>query len=132
MQMPACINCPSLHPPRPVPGSMAAMADQVMAGFNRLLTDQQADGADARMTLVQFDDARTPRGPRRSGPHRRGGAARRHDAFEPRGTTPLLDATGRLMGRAGDRVVDRVAAGEPAEQIVVVTITDGDENASGE
>ena len=36
-------------------GSMAAMAEQVVAGFNQLLVDQQADGHDARMTLVQFD-----------------------------------------------------------------------------
>ena len=36
-------------------GSMASMADDVIGGFNRLLADQQADGADARFTLVQFD-----------------------------------------------------------------------------
>ncbi len=38
-------------------GSMSAMAEQVVGGFNRLLADQQADGADARVTLVQFDSA---------------------------------------------------------------------------
>ena len=37
-------------------GSMSTMAEQVVAGFNRLLREQQADGPDARMTLVQFDD----------------------------------------------------------------------------
>ena len=36
-------------------GSMASMAEQVVTGFNRLLADQQADGQDARITLVQFD-----------------------------------------------------------------------------
>ncbi len=56
----------------------------------------------------------------------------RYGAFEPRGTTPLLDATGRLIGRAGARVADRVAAGLPPEQVLVVTITDGEENASAE
>ena len=34
---------------------MASMAEQVVAGFNKLLADQQSDGHDARMTLVQFD-----------------------------------------------------------------------------
>jgi uncharacterized protein YegL len=37
-------------------GSMSAMVEQVVAGFNRLLSEQQADGQDAHMTLVQFDD----------------------------------------------------------------------------
>ena len=35
---------------------MSAMAEQVVAGFNRLLADQQGDGHDARMALVRFDD----------------------------------------------------------------------------
>lgn len=36
-------------------GSMASIADDVIGGFNQLLAEQQADGADALITLVQFD-----------------------------------------------------------------------------
>ena len=34
---------------------MASIADDVIGGFNRLIADQQADGDDAVVTLVQFD-----------------------------------------------------------------------------
>ena len=36
-------------------GSMESMRADVIGGFNNLLAEQQADGADARLTLVQFD-----------------------------------------------------------------------------
>jgi uncharacterized protein YegL len=112
-------------------GSMSAMAEQVVAGFNRLLTDQQADGSDARMTLVQFDDVDPQEVVVDAVPIAEV-VPLRYGAFEPRGSTPLLDATGRLIGRVGARVADRAAAGAPPEQILVVTITDGEENASAE
>jgi len=52
--------------------------------------------------------------------------------FLPRGATPLLDATGMLLARAGARVAQRAADGLAAEEIVFVSITDGNENASTE
>ena len=112
-------------------GSMAAMADDVIGGFNRLLTDQQADGNDARMTLVQFDGADPQEVIADAVPI---AEMTPLDAttFVPRGNTPLLDATGMLLGRAAARVAQRVADGLPAEEIVVVSITDGNENASCE
>ena len=112
-------------------GSMASMADDVIGGFNHLLAEQQADGNDARMTLVQFD----------------GGDPQEVIAdvvpiaemtpldaatFVPRGNTPLLDATGILLGRAAARVTQRAADDLSAEELVVVSITDGHENASRE
>ena len=36
-------------------GSMESMASDVVGGFNGFLADQQSDGADALMTLIQFD-----------------------------------------------------------------------------
>ena len=112
-------------------GSMVAMAEQVVAGFNRLVAEQQADGHDARMTLVQFDDLDirelvfdavpivevVPLSPR---------------DFEPRGSTPLLDATGAIIDRAARRAAELAADGQAPEQLLVVTITDGEENASRE
>lgn len=112
-------------------GSMAAMADDVIGGFNTLLAEQQSDGHDARMTLVQFDG---------TDPHEVIADAvpiaemTPLDAatFVPRGNTPLLDATGRLLSMAAARAQKRSADGLPAEEIVFVSITDGHENASRE
>lgn len=112
-------------------GSMTTMAADVVGGFNGLLADQKAAGNDARLTLVQFDtgdsqevlvDAKRID---RVRPLRPGD-------FQPRGGTPLLDATGRLIARAAQREDQRRRAGKRPEVIVVVTITDGEENQSRE
>lgn len=112
-------------------GSMAAMADDVIGGFNRLLAEQQADGHDARMTLVQFDTMEPQEVIADAVPI---AEMLPLDAatFEPRGGTPLLDATGMLLGRAANRASQRKADGLPAEEVLVVSITDGHENASRE
>jgi hypothetical protein len=112
-------------------GSMASMADDVIGGLNRLLADQQADGADARVTLVQFDTEDPQEVIADAVPI----AEMRpldNATFVPRGGTPLLDATGLLLARAAARVAQRGADGLPAEELVVVSITDGHENASRE
>lgn len=112
-------------------GSMASMADDVIGGFNHLLGEQQADGQDARMTLVQFDGTDPQEVIADAVPI---AEMTPMDAatFVPRGNTPLLDATGMLLGRAATRVARRSADGLAAEEVVVVTITDGHENASRE
>jgi hypothetical protein len=112
-------------------GSMAAMADDVIGGFNRLLADQQADGDDARMTLVQFDTENAQEVLADAVPL---AEMMPLDAatFVPRGGTPLLDATGVLLGTAVQRAHVLASVGAPAEEVVVVSITDGHENASRE
>jgi Mg-chelatase subunit ChlD len=112
-------------------GSMSAMAEQVIAGFNRLLREQQADGQDARMTLVQFDDEDHREVVFDAVPIAEVVPLTARD-FVPRGMTPLLDATGSLIGRVARRTVKLAAAGERPEQVLVVTITDGEENHSQE
>ena len=112
-------------------GSMASMAEQVVAGFNQLLAEQQADGHDARMTLVQFDSEDSLEVLTDAIPIAEV-VALDHHAFQPRGGTPLLDSTGRLIGKAAGRAATLAAAGDPAEQVLFVTITDGEENQSHE
>jgi Mg-chelatase subunit ChlD len=112
-------------------GSMAAIADDVIGGFNAWLRDQQASGDDAVVTLVLFDsidqhevvadavqvadveplDAAT---------------------FTPRAATPLLDATSLVIARARRREEDRKQKQLPSEAVVIVSITDGHENDSTE
>jgi hypothetical protein len=73
----------------------------VIGGFSNLIAEQQADGPDARIMLVQFDS---------QDPHEVLIDARRithaqpltEPTFVPRGGTPLLDATGRRRGEAHD------------------------------
>ncbi len=102
-------------------GSMEAIADDVVIGFDRFFAEQRGTSGEAIVTLVQFDD---------HDPHDVLVDARPIDAvrsirerFAPRGATPLYDAIELLLDRAEAR------GGVPADQLVVV-LTDGEENAS--
>jgi Mg-chelatase subunit ChlD len=112
-------------------GSMESIASDVVGGFNAFLADQQADGADAVMTLVQFDS---------HDPHEVlaealpiADVARLTSAtFAPRGGTPLYDAMGHTIADATIHAEGRRSTGEPDEEILFVTFTDGQENQSRE
>src|SRR5580765_2982032 len=92
-------------------GSMESMRADVIGGFNNLLAEQQADGPDARLTLVQFDS---------QDPHEVLTDALRINrvrplserTFVPRGGTPLLDATGRIITKAAVREDQRATLGK--------------------
>ena len=107
-------------------GSMESTRDDAMNGFNALVADQKRVPGDAWLSLVQFDDRYqidytempmalvpelTP------------------DTYQPRGSTALLDALGRTIDAIGSRLAARPEAARP-DKVVVVTITDGMENAS--
>ena len=105
-------------------GSMSSIADDTIGGFNTFVAQQRGLPGDCRITLVQFDghdpqdvvadavpvaelvdlDART---------------------YQPRGSTPLLDALGTLI-----ETIDRRTTADPDEFQLVAVITDGHENAS--
>jgi len=104
-------------------GSMSAIRDDVIGGFNQFLREQQTRPGACRMTLVQFDsqapfeilaDAAQI------------GEIQPLDAgrYQPRAGTPLLDALGELLEHAERRSRGR------DEDAVVVVFTDGHENAS--
>ncbi len=109
-------------------GSMASIRNDVIGGFNAFVAAQQADGDDARLTLVQFDtgnvhdvvyaDAPISLVPPLT-----------NETFVPRGGTPLLDATHLVVKLARKHAKARAAVGQ-RDAVVVVTITDGEENAS--
>ncbi len=110
---------------------MAPIANDVIGGFNTFIDEQTRNGADARMTIVQFDsqDAQAVTiwgAPLPEITHLDS------ETFVPRGGTPLLDATGLLIGRTMVDQAARIAAGLQAEDIIFVTITDGEENQSHE
>lgn len=112
-------------------GSMESIADDVVGGINTLISEQRSNGDDARITVVQFD-SQDPAEVIVSGIPIAEMTNISRAAYQPRGGTPLLDATGRLIGRARNEQVARQTAGVAAEDIVFVTVTDGAENQSCE
>ncbi|MFM7065154.1 MAG: VWA domain-containing protein [Actinomycetes bacterium] len=112
-------------------GSMGPMVDDVVGGFNNLLSELVRDGSTATMTLVQFDSGDPQEVVADAVPV---AEMLPLDAttFVPRGGTPLLDATGRLINRAAARARQREAEGLAAEEVLFISITDGHENQSTE
>jgi uncharacterized protein YegL len=110
---------------------MAPLVADVIGGVNQFLTEQRAQGNDVRISIVQFD-SNDPQEVRVWGaPISEVNSLTTAD-FQPRGGTPLLDATGLLIGRVKVDAQARVAAGLAEEDIVFVTVTDGEENQSRE
>lgn len=112
-------------------GSMSSIANDVIGGFNQLIANQRRDGIDARVTLVQFD-SQDPSDVIVAGANISEIVELDGHTYLPRGGTPLLDATGLLIGRGRVEQAAREATGLPKENIVFVTITDGEENQSRE
>ena len=110
-------------------GSMSSIANDVIGGYNTFLREQKKDGADARVTLVQFDSS-NPQEVVAAGVPIAEMVELTSDTFLPRGSTPLLDATGKLITRARLNEELRQQNSLEAEEIVFVTITDGEENDS--
>jgi hypothetical protein len=110
---------------------MAPIANDVIGGFNTFIDEQIRNGADARMTIVQFD-SQDPQDVTIWGAPLPEITHLDSQTFVPRGGTPLLDATGLLIGRTMVDQAARIAAGLQAEDIIFVTITDGEENQSRE
>lgn len=112
-------------------GSMESMRSDVIGGFNALIAEQQADGPDARITLVQFD-SQDPQEVLVDAQRITDARPLSEATFVPRGGTPLLDATGQLIARASVREQERKVLGKRPEVITFITITDGEENQSRE
>jgi len=108
-------------------GSMGAVKDETISGFNYFLQEQKAAGDNASFTLVQFDSESTDvvheARPVRDVPDLN------QDTYQPRGSTPLLDALGSTISSTGKTLAAIPEANRP-NKVVFVIITDGEENAS--
>lgn len=113
-------------------GSMVAIKDETIGGFNRLLEDQRELAAkgnlDTRVTLYQFDDkhetlytARPVAEAPDLTPH----------TFVPRGFTALNDAIGQAIVKTGARL-EAMDEDQRPGRVLFVILTDGGENASQE
>lgn len=112
-------------------GSMESIASDVIGGFNAFIREQKKEGSDVRVTLVQFDNVDSQEVIAAGIPIDEL-VELTSNTFIPRGGTPLLDATGLLIARARMNQELRQQNSLSPEDIVFVTITDGEENQSSE
>lgn len=112
-------------------GSMSSIVNDVIGGFNAFLADQQHNGNDARISIVLFD-SQDPQETVVWGAPIAEATPLDQNSYVPRGGTPLLDATGLTIGRVMVEQAAREATGLAKNDIVFVTVTDGEENQSSE
>jgi len=110
-------------------GSMEEVQDDVIAGFNRFVSDLNSQPGDCWLTLVLFDDYR-PFDVVFSAEPINDIPSLGSDEYSPLGATPFYDALGLLVQSADSRISDRSAMGELPEDQLVIILTDGLENAS--
>lgn len=111
-------------------GSMETIRDDTIGGFNAFLGKQRKEPGKATLTLVQFDSQDPYEVLCRFSPLTEVEELTR-ESYVPRASTPLLDAMGRAINDLEKSLAGMKKAERPAK-IVVVVVTDGQENASRE
>lgn len=107
-------------------GSMEAMAEEAISGFNSFLKDQRRCEGKARLSLTLFDHEYTPIIQSMS----LDSVPMLNDKnYEPRGATALLDAVGRSIDDCKQRQ-QKMPKASDTSRVIVVVLTDGLENAS--
>jgi Mg-chelatase subunit ChlD len=112
-------------------GSMESIAGDVIGGYNGFINQQRQNGADAIVTLVQFD-SQDSHEVVYEGIRLDEVPALTAKTFVPRGSTPLFDATGQLVAKIRQQQAVDSRATHHQPDVVFVTITDGEENHSTE
>jgi Mg-chelatase subunit ChlD len=111
-------------------GSMESIRDDVIGGFNAFLHDQQQQEGKATLTLVQFDT----QDPYEVVHHWKDIKAvpdLDRNTYVPRASTPLYDAIGRGIIDLEASIAKLPESDRPS-QVMMVIITDGQENSSRE
>jgi Mg-chelatase subunit ChlD len=106
-------------------GSMYLCQDDAQGGINQFIEDQKKVKGSANLTLVQFDDKYEV--VYNGVPISDVGKY----TLTPRGNTALLDAVGKAITSAGERL-DKLPEEEKPGCVIMVIVTDGQENASRE
>jgi uncharacterized protein YegL len=109
-------------------GSMNAIREDAIGGFNSFLDEQKEQPGEAQLTLVLFNhhyelihEARDIQDV----------AYLDKGSYTPQGMTALLDAVGRTIDDVGQRLADTPEAERPSTVIVSI-LTDGRENSSSD
>jgi hypothetical protein len=119
-------------------GSMASLREAACRSINDYMRTVDQEPGDGCWTLVQFDDPDSARGAGEAFPHEvftQVPGERRPflevQNFQPRGSTALRDAMATTILRAKARIESQVPeALRPDYRVLMVTMTDGQENAS--
>jgi len=111
-------------------GSMESIRDDTIGGFNAFLNKQKTEPGTATMTLVQFDSQDPYEIVHRFKPIAEVTELTR-ESYVPRASTPLLDAIGRAINDLEHSLTELKADDRPAK-VVMVVVTDGQENSSRE
>lgn len=107
-------------------GSMENMETEAREGYNAFLA-KQAEGPDAAaLTTLLFDHELLLTETFKNVKHAQ---ALTEITYKPRGTTALLDAMGRMIELLGG-ALDQLPEHQKARRVIMVTLTDGYENAS--
>jgi hypothetical protein len=106
-------------------GSMSTIRSDMEGGFASFMRDRHNDKTEVRVSLYQFDDQYDVVYEQRP--------AREihHLHLEPRGSTALYDAIANTITRVGQRLARTPEERRPGA-VVVMIITDGEENSSRE
>ena len=113
-------------------GSMESMTHAAISGFNEFLSAQKSTVDDsgqpipATFTLILFDHEYLPVHSRVPIQNAEPLTA---EAYQPRGSTALLDAIGRTIDFIGSELAATPAAERPSKVIIAI-LTDGEENSS--
>jgi uncharacterized protein YegL len=107
-------------------GSMSAVADATINGFNEFVMKQRNTDGNATLSLIQFDDQYET-------VYEQSDLSSvkllNEDTFVPRGMTALNDAIAKTITGIGERLAALPEYKRP-DKVIVVIITDGFENAS--
>lgn len=109
-------------------GSMGIVKNDAIGGFNNFLSEQKALPGKATMTLTLFDTVVNTLSVRKPLEDVAGLTV---ETYRPDGMTALLDATGKTLNEAV-KAIDALPDDEKPEKVIVVIITDGEENSSRE
>ncbi len=111
-------------------GSMESIRDDTIGGCNAFLGEQKVESGTATLTLVQFDSQDPYEVIHRFKKIEEIPELTR-ETYVPRATTPLLDALGRGINDLEESLSKLEEADRPSK-IIMVVVTDGQENASVE
>ena len=106
-------------------GSMDSCKESTVAGFNSFIEEQKKLPGEVKLKLVQFDDKYEYVFDQLL----KDVQELTQSTFIPRGTTALLDAQGRTIEELGQEL-GKLPESERPSKVIVVTMTDGLENAS--
>jgi hypothetical protein len=108
-------------------GSMNTVRESTIAGFNEFIRAQRQLPGDVTVKLVQFDDQYEVVFDK----HLADVPELTQDLFVPRGMTGLFDAQGKTIVALGEELAASPESERPSK-VIVMTLTDGMENASKE